>query len=120
MNQKIVIAVVILLLTSSGRTLAQTVYTLSSAIDTARQSSPVLKAQYMNIGMAKADEITAKPRPNPNLNNQPLQLADAVHFPANTKWSDNVNRQVWWQPTKPIQWPAQRQYKIASATQNIA
>ena len=119
MNQKIVIAVVILLLTSSGRTLAQTVYTLSSAIDTARQSSPVLKAQYMNIGMAKADEITAKLRPNPNLNNQTLQLADAGHFPANTKWSDNVNRQVWWQLTKPIQWPAQRKYKIASATQNI-
>lgn len=120
MNQKIVIAVAILLLTGGVRALAQTVYTLSSAIDTARQSSPVLKAQYMNIGMAKADEITAKLRPNPNLNNQTLQLTDAGHFPPNTKWSDNVNRQVWWQLTKPIQWPAQRKYKIASATQNIA
>lgn len=120
MNQKIVIAAVILLLNLSGRTLAQTVYTLSSAIDTARQSSPVLKAQYMNIGMARADEITAKLRPNPNLNNQTLQLTDAGHFPANTKWSGNVNRQVWWQLTKPIQWPAQRRYKIAAAAQNIA
>jgi cobalt-zinc-cadmium efflux system outer membrane protein len=120
MNQKIVIATAILLFTGSGRVLAQTVYTLSSAIDTARQSSPVLKAQYMNIGMAKADEITAKLRPNPNLNNQTLQLTDAGHFPPSTKWSDNVNRQVWWQLTKPIQWPAQRKYKIASATQNIA
>jgi cobalt-zinc-cadmium efflux system outer membrane protein len=120
MNQKIVIAAVILLLTGSGRALAQTVYTLSSAIDTARQSSPVLKAQYMNIDIARADQITAKLRPNPNLNNQTLQLTDAGHFPPNTKWSDNVNRQVWWQLTKPIQWPAQRKYKIASATQNIA
>lgn len=120
MNQKIVIAAVILLLTGSGRALAQTVYTLSSAIDTARQSSPVLKAQYMDIGIARADEITAKLRPNPNLNNQTLQLTDAGHFPPNTKWSDNVNRQVWWQLTKPVQWPAQRRYKIASATENIA
>lgn len=120
MNQKIVIAAAILLLTGSARTIAQTVYTLSSAIDTARQSSPVLKAQYMNIGMARADETSAKLRPNPNLNNQTLQLVDARHFPANTKWSDNVNRQVWWQLTKPIQWPAQRKYRIASATQNIA
>lgn len=120
MNQKIVIAVAILLFACSGRALSQTVYTLSSAIDTARQSSPVLKAQYMNIGMARADEITAKLRPNPNLNNQTLQLVDAGHFPTNTKWTDNVNRQVWWQLTKPIQWPAQRKYKIASATQNIA
>lgn len=120
MNQKIVIAVAILLFACSGRALSQTVYTLSSAIDTARQSSPVLKAQYMNIGTARADEITAKLRPNPNLNNQTLQLVDAGHFPANTKWTHNVNRQVWWQLTKPIQWPAQRKYKIASATQNIA
>lgn len=120
MNQKIVIAVAILLFACSGRALSQTVYTLSSAIDTARQSSPVLKAQYMNIGTARADEITAKLRPNPNLNNQTLQLVDAGHFPANTKWTYNVNRQVWWQLTKPIQWPAQRKYKIASATQNIA
>lgn len=120
MNQKIVIAVAILLFACSRRALSQTVYTLSSAIDTARQSSPVLKAQYMNIGMARADEITAKLRPNPNLNNQTLQLVDAGHFPTNTKWTDNVNRQVWWQLTKPIQWPAQRKYKIASATQNIA
>jgi cobalt-zinc-cadmium efflux system outer membrane protein len=120
MNQKIVIAVAILLLTGSRQAFAQTVYTLSSAIDTARQSSPVLKAQSMNIGMARADEISAKLRPNPNLNNQTLQLADAGHFPSNTKWTDNVNRQVWWQLTKPIQWPAQRRYKIASATRNIA
>ncbi|KAA2240801.1 TolC family protein [Chitinophaga agrisoli] len=120
MNKKIVIAVASLLLTGAGKAVAQTVYTLSSAIDTARQSSPVLKAQYMNIGSAQADVITAKLRPNPNLNNQTLQLADAGHFPPNTKWSDNTNRQVWWQLTKPIQWPAQRKYKIESATQNIA
>ncbi len=119
MNKKIVIAVASLLLTGAGKAVAQTVYTLSSAIDTARQSSPVLKAQYMNIGSAQADVITAKLRPNPNLNNQTLQLADAGHFPPNSKWSDNTNRQVWWQLTKPIQWPAQRKYKIESATQNI-
>src|SRR5262245_30004279 len=118
MNKKIVIAVASLLLTGAGKAVAQTVYTLSSAIDTARQSNPVLKAQYMNIGSAHADVITAKLRPNPNLNNQTLQLADAGHFPPNTKWSDNTNRQVWWQLTKPNQWPAQRKYKIESATQN--
>lgn len=105
---------------ASGKIAAQTVFTLSSAIDTARQSSPVLKAQYMNIGAARADVVTARLRPNPNLNNQTLQLADAGQFPPGTKWSDNNNRQVWWQLTKPIQWPAQRKYKIESAIRNIA
>ncbi|SEK45003.1 outer membrane protein, cobalt-zinc-cadmium efflux system [Chitinophaga rupis] len=120
MNPKLVIAVATCLLAGAGNAVAQTVFTLSSAIDTARQSSPVLKAQYLNIGAAQADVITAKLRPNPNLNNQTLQLADAGHFPAGTKWSDNSNRQVWWQLTKPIQWPGQRKYRIESANQSIA
>ncbi|OMP81156.1 TolC family protein [[Flexibacter] sp. ATCC 35208] len=98
---------------------AQTNFTLAAAIDTARTNSPVLKAQYMNIAAAQADVTTAKLRPNPNLNNQTLQLANSAHFAPNTRWSSNSNRQVWYQLTKPIQWPNQRKYKIETASKDV-
>jgi cobalt-zinc-cadmium efflux system outer membrane protein len=98
---------------------AQTTYTLAAAIDTARLSSPVLKAQYMNIGASQADVITAKLRPNPNLNNQTMQLVSSDHFAPGTRWSSKDNRQVWYQVTKPIQWPNQRRYKIETANKDV-
>ena len=98
---------------------AQTNFTLATAIDTARTNSPVLKAQYMNIGAAEADVTTARLRPNPNLNNQTLQLVNAAHFAPNTRWASNQNRQVWYQVTKPIQWPNQRKYKIETANRDV-
>lgn len=120
MKRKIVLAVVTSILTCIQYVaFAQTTYTLAGAIDTARTSSPVLKAQYMNIGSAQADVITAKLRPNINLNNQTLQLVSSDHFAPGTRWSSNLNRQVWYQVTKPIQWPSQRRYKIETADKSV-
>jgi len=98
---------------------AQTNYSLPAALDTARTSSPVLKARYMNIGAAQADVITAKLRPNPTLNNQTLQLVSSSHFAPNTRWSSNQNRQEWYQVTKTIQWHDQRKYKIETAEKDV-
>jgi outer membrane protein, heavy metal efflux system len=121
MKRKIVLAVATSILTCIQYVaLAQTTYTLAAAIDTARISSPVLKAQYLNIGEAQADVTTAKLRPNLNLNNQTLQLLSSDHFAPGTRWSSNQNRQVWYQVTKPIQWVGQRKYKIETATKNVA
>lgn len=121
MKRAIVLAVAILVVSCIGNVAtAQTSYTLSAALDTARNNSPVLKARYMNISSAQADVITAKLRPNPTLNNQTLQLVRSDHFAADTRWSSNQNRQVWYQVTKPIQWPNQRKYKIETASKDVA
>ncbi|TWW00773.1 TolC family protein [Chitinophaga pinensis] len=120
MKRAIVLAVATLALSCMGIVAtAQTNYTLSAALDTARTSSPVLKARYMNIDAAQADVITARLRPNPNLNNQTMQLVSSDHFAPGTRWSSNQNRQVWYQVTKPIQWPNQRRYKIETADKDV-
>jgi cobalt-zinc-cadmium efflux system outer membrane protein len=116
MKRMIVLAVATLLTYVAN---AQTIYTLAAAIDTARTSSPVLKAQYMNIGASQADVITAKLRPNPNLNNQTMQLISSDRFAPGTRWSSKDNRQVWYQLTKPVQWPNQRKYKIETANKSV-
>lgn len=120
MKRAIALAVATLALSCIGIVAtAQTSYSLSAALDTARTSSPVLKARYMNIDAAQADVITAKLRPNPTLNNQTMQLVSSDHFAAGTRWSSNQNRQVWYQVTKPIQWPNQRKYKIETADKDV-
>ncbi|ACU64601.1 TolC family protein [Chitinophaga pinensis] len=120
MKRAIVLAVATLALSCMGIVAtAQTNYTLSAALDTARTSSPVLKARYMNINAAQADVITARLRPNPNLNNQTMQLVSSDHFAPGTRWSSNQNRQVWYQLTKPVQWPNQRKYKIETADKDV-
>lgn len=121
MKRMIVLAVATLVL-SCIRLIAtaQTNYSLPAALDTARNSSPVLKARYMNIGAAQADVTTAKLRPNPTLNNQTLTLVNSDHFAPNTRWSSSQNRQVWYQVTKPIQWHDQRKYKIETAQKDVA
>lgn len=121
MKRSIVLAVAMMAISCIGNlATAQTSYTLSAALDTARTNSPVLKARFMNIGAAQADVTTAKLRPNPTLNNQTLQLVRSDHFAPNTRWSSNQNRQVWYQVTKPIQWPNQRRYKIETADKDVA
>lgn len=121
MKRAIVLSVAILTISCIRNVaIAQTSYTLSAALDTARNNSPVLKARYMNIGAAQADVTTAKLRPNPTLNNQTLQLVRSDHFAPDTRWSSNQNRQVWYQVTKPIQWPNQRKYKIETAGKDVA
>lgn len=98
---------------------AQTNYTLQKALQTAKSNNPILKTQIFNVSIAETNIITAKLRPNPILNNQSLQLMQPSYFPANTVWSDGKNRQVWWQLTKQFQLPAQRNYKINYAKQNV-
>lgn len=121
MKRAIVLSVAIMTISCIRNVaIAQTSYTLSAALDTARNNSPVLKARYMNIGAAQADVTTAKLRPNPTLNNQTLQLVRSDHFAPDTRWSSNQNRQVWYQVTKPIQWPNQRKYKIETAGKDVA
>jgi cobalt-zinc-cadmium efflux system outer membrane protein len=116
---KLKIFLVFLLICLRHLASAQTTYTLSAAIDTARLSSPVLKAQYMNIGASQADVVSAKLRPNPNLNNQTMQLVSSDHFAPGTRWASKDNRQVWYQLTKPVQWPNQRKYKIETANKDV-
>jgi cobalt-zinc-cadmium efflux system outer membrane protein len=119
MKRAIVLAVATLAISCIGKVAtAQTSYSLPAALDTARNNSPVLKARHMNIDAAQADVITAKLRPNPILNNQTVQLVSSDHFAAGTRWSSNQNRQVWYQVTKPIQWPNQRKYKIETANKD--
>lgn len=97
---------------------AQNSYSLHQALQTARQNNQFLKTERFNLNIAESDIVTARLRPNPILNNQTLQLADRKFFPDNTQWNNARNRQVWWQLTKPIQWPNQRRYKIELAQQN--
>jgi cobalt-zinc-cadmium efflux system outer membrane protein len=99
---------------------AQSNYTLQQALQTARNNSPILKTEQLNIGIAQTDIVTAKLRPNPILNNQSLQLMQSSQFPANTDWYQGQNRQVWWQLTKSFQIAGQRKYKIDVANKNVA
>lgn len=98
---------------------AQDTYSLKKALSTARANNPVLKTQIFEINSAQAGITTSKLRPNPNLNNQSLQLARNRYYPDNTTWNNARNRQVWWQFTKPFQLPNQRKYKIEVAQKNF-
>jgi cobalt-zinc-cadmium efflux system outer membrane protein len=114
--QRISIAAVALFLTVDTK--AQTVYSIQSALASARTNNPFLKTQQFNINIAQSDIITAKLRPNPILNNQTLQLANSKYYPAGSEWHNALNRQVWWQLTRPFQLPALRRSKIEFATEN--
>ncbi|MEX6688739.1 TolC family protein [Danxiaibacter flavus] len=98
---------------------AQTSYSLQKALQTARENNPTLKSAELNINIAQSDVITAKLRPNPVLNNQSLQLVNSSKFPADTKWYNGENRQIWWQLTKPFQLPPVRKNKIEVANQSV-
>jgi cobalt-zinc-cadmium efflux system outer membrane protein len=98
---------------------AQTILSLSDAVRLAKGHNTVLKAEKLNIELARADLITARLRPNPTLNNQTLQQMNPSFFPNDTRWSNAKNRQVWWQLTKQFQWPSIRQGKIDVAAQSI-
>jgi cobalt-zinc-cadmium efflux system outer membrane protein len=98
---------------------AQTKYSLQQALQAAKTNNPNLKREQFNVNIAETDIITANLRPNPVLNNQSLQLIKQSRFPDNTNWSSHLNRQVWWQVTKPFQMPELRKNKIAYANQNV-
>lgn len=98
---------------------AQESYTLQKALQTAKNNSPILKTEQLNIGITQTNITTAELRPNPILNNQSLQLMQPSQFPANTDWYNGQNRQVWWQLTKPFQIAGQRENKIEVAEKNV-
>jgi len=102
------------------KSMAQNTLSLQKALQQARSSNPVLKAEQYNMNIAESDIITAKLRPNLTLNNQTLQLVNQDHFAPNTGWGNAKNQQVWWQLTKTFQLPSQRQYKVGYAQQSYA
>ncbi|TLV03030.1 TolC family protein [Dyadobacter luticola] len=120
MSLKVKVPVALILLIWGCCTVrAQTVYTLGRALQTARANNPVLKTEQFNAEISQTDIVTAGLRPNPILNNQSLQLVQPSRFPENSSWYSGLNRQIWWQVTKPFQLPVQRQNKINYAEQNV-
>lgn len=87
-------------------------FTFQAALTKSKENNPLLKAEVKNLELARFDVVTAGLRPNPNFNNQTLQQLDSKFFPANSAWSDNLNRQVWYQLTKPFQLDNLRGKKI--------
>ncbi len=98
---------------------SQTSYSLQTALATARTNNPYLKTEGFNVNIAQSNVITSKIRPNPILNNQTLQLTNSSYYPKGSEWHNAINRQVWWQLTKPVQLPMLRKSKIAFASQNL-
>ncbi|MFM8913609.1 MAG: TolC family protein, partial [Flammeovirgaceae bacterium] len=87
-------------------------FTFQSALRKSKENNPLLRAEVKNLELARFDVVTAGLRPNPNFNNQTLQQLDSKYYPANSGWSDNLNRQVWYQLTKPFQLDNLRGKKI--------
>lgn len=99
---------------------AQRSLSLSEALQTAKAGNTILQSEKFNINITEGDLITARLRPNPVLNNQSLWLAKPSAFPNDSRWNNSINRQVWWQLTKPVQWPSQRKYRIETAQKQVA
>ena len=78
-----------------------------------------MKAEGYNINLAQSNLTTARLHTNPALNNQSLQLMDSKYYPTGTEFSNPLNRQVWWQLTKPFILPAQRRGRIDIASQSV-
>lgn len=93
------------------------VVSLVESLQSALKNNLSLQSEWMNVQISEADIINSKIRPNPILNNQSLQLLRTSLYPAQSEWFDNRNRQVWWQFTKPMQWPGQRALKMENANQ---
>ncbi len=95
------------------------VLSLQQALTEARQNSPILRAEQLNVGISQADVVTAGLKPNPVLNNQSLQLMKPSRFAEGTGLFNNQNRQVWWQLTSPTNINKQRQKAVALAEQSV-
>lgn len=98
---------------------AQMAYSLPLAIQTAKANSPILKAQQYTVNLAQGNVTTSKLYTNPILNNQTLQLVNSKYYPPGSEASNPLNRQVWWQVTKPFILPSVRRNRIDIATQNV-
>src|SRR5882762_2425283 len=98
---------------------SQTKYSIQSTLAAVRANNPFLKTEGYNVNIAQSNVTTSRLRPNPVLNNQSLQLVNSKNYAAGTEWNNRLNRQVWWQVTKPFQLPALRKSKIELANQNL-
>lgn len=98
---------------------AQSLYTLQSAVLSAKVNSPLLKAEGYNINLAQGNLTTARLHTNPILNNQTLLLTSSKYYPSGSEFGNPINRQVWYQLTKPFVLPAQRRGRIDIASQNV-
>ena len=103
----------------SGTLAAQSFYTLQSAVISAKANSPLLKAEGYNVNFAQSNLITARLHTNPALNNQTLQMTNSKYFAPGSERFNPLNRQVWWQLTKPFVLPGQRRNRIDVASQNV-
>src|SRR6185295_14836336 len=109
----------LILLGLSTGSFSQNTFSLKQAVQTAKSNNLFLKTAHYNIGIAETDIISARLRPNLVLNNQTLQLVNPKYFAKGSETFNPVNRQVWWQVTKPIRLPQQRKYRIELAQQNV-
>ncbi len=98
---------------------SQTKYSIQTTLSAVRANSPFLKTEGFNVNIAESNVTTSKLRPNPVLNNQSLQLVNSKYYSNGTDWNNRLNRQVWWQFTKPFQLPSLRKSKIEVANQNL-
>lgn len=100
---------------------AQPYYTLQSAMVTAKDNSPLLKREGYNINLAQGNVKTAKLFTNPALNNQTLLLTNPSRYSSDptSNFGEPINRQVWWQVTKPFVPISQRRNRIDIANQNV-
>lgn len=115
---KKIFSILILVVPGFAPLFAQTNYTLRSAILSAKVNSPILKIEGYNVNVAQGNVTTAKLHTNPILNNQTLQMTDSKYFSPGSDQFSNLNRQVWWQLTKPFVLPAQRRSRIDVAEQH--
>jgi cobalt-zinc-cadmium efflux system outer membrane protein len=113
------LALAFIIICSAFPGLAQSNYSLQSAILRARTSSPLLKAQAYNTSFAETDIVTAKLHTNPILNNQTLLSVDSKNYTVSQERWSPYNRQVWWQLTKPFVPLSQRRNRIDLASQNL-
>ena len=109
----------IILLSFTLSAKSQTKYSIQSTLIAVRANNPFLKTEGFNVNIAQSNITTSKLRPNPILNNQSLQLIDSKYYQNGTEWNNRLNRQVWWQVTKPFQLPSLRKSKIEVANQNL-
>ncbi len=98
---------------------AQSFYTLQSAVVTAKSNSPLIKSEGYNINMAQGDVTTARLFTNPALNNQTLLSTNSKYYPSGSEFGNPINRQVWWQLTKPFVLPSHRRNRIDFASQSV-
>ncbi len=94
---------------------AQKHFSLSQALKSAAENNSFFKADQLEADLAASDIITARLRPNPELNNQSLVLSRASHFPEGTSWMNGKNMQTWWQLTRNFTVAGQRKNRIDAA-----